>query len=106
MGVRGSRRTRFLTTAWHGFCRHIVDAQSFPFQSESYPNLTAAGAYNSQSVYSHTDVTALIQYVPELAARWGALASPTSPVLCCVCARYGLERGVRIIMEFDTPAHT
>ena len=43
---------------------------------------------------------------PELAGRWGALASPTSPVLCCVCARYGLERGVRIIMEFDTPAHT
>ena len=84
MGVSGSRRTRNLTTAWYGFCRHIVDAQSFPFQSESYPNLTAAGAYNSQSVYSHTDVTALIQYVPELAGRW---LHP--PHLCCAVSVQG-----------------
>lgn len=63
-----------------GIRRHIVDAQSFPFQSLTYPNLTAAGAYSPEEVYSHEDVTTLVQYA--------AL------------------RGVRVVVEFDTPGHT
>lgn len=66
---------------------HLVDDQSFPFVSASYPSLSALGAYgapNPATVAAHTyspaDVQAVIQY-----------------------AQY---RGIRVIAEFDTPGHS
>ncbi|KIW35341.1 uncharacterized protein PV07_02042 [Cladophialophora immunda] len=57
---------------------HMVDAQSWPIQIESYPQMTQ-GAYSSQMVYSQDDVRSIIAY-----AR---------------------ARGVRIIPEIDMPGH-
>ncbi|KAI9330999.1 glycoside hydrolase superfamily [Obelidium mucronatum] len=58
---------------------HIVDATSFPVESKTYPDLINA-AYDKLSVYSYSDVKSVIAYAA--------------------------DRGIRVIPEFDTPAHT
>ncbi|KAJ1963947.1 Glucosamine-6-phosphate isomerase (Glucosamine-6-phosphate deaminase) (GNPDA) (GlcN6P deaminase) [Dipsacomyces acuminosporus] len=59
---------------------HIVDSQSWPIQSKTFPELQQKGAYGPDMQYSHTDVQNIIAY-----AR---------------------DRGIRVIPEFDVPGHT
>lgn len=60
---------------------HIVDAQSFPYQSATYPYLAIHGSYEyPKATYDKYG----IQYI----------------------IKYGASRGIRIIPEFDMPAHT
>ena len=57
---------------------HMVDSQSYPFQSKTYPKLWD-GAYSDQERYTQADIAAVVEY-----------------------ARL---RGVRVMVEFDMPGH-
>ncbi|CAH0551866.1 unnamed protein product [Brassicogethes aeneus] len=58
---------------------HITDSHSFPYVSKSRPELSKYGAYTPSKIYTPKDVEEIIQY--------------------------GLEHGVRVLPEFDAPAH-
>ncbi len=74
--VDGMERLKLNVFHWH-----IVDSQSFPFESKIYPNLAAKGAYDDKNaVYRRDEIKDFIEYAG--------------------------KRGVRIVPEFDLPAHT
>jgi hexosaminidase len=58
---------------------HIVDAQSFPVESNSYPLLTKA-AWAPEAVYTHAQIKEVVQHA--------------------------YEHGIRVIPEFDMPGHS
>ncbi|ORC88895.1 beta-hexosaminidase subunit beta [Trypanosoma theileri] len=59
---------------------HITDAHSFPMESKKYPQLAEHGAFSPAERFSIEDMKEVRDYA--------------------------MERGVRVMMEFDSPAHT
>lgn len=57
---------------------HITDGESFPFESQTFPDLVK-GAYSDTKIYTHRQISALIQYA--------------------------YLRGIVIIPEIDSPGH-
>jgi hexosaminidase len=57
---------------------HVVDEQSFPFESRTYPDLWK-GSYSAEERYTQEDMQELVEY--------------------------GRQRGVKIMIEFDMPGH-
>jgi hexosaminidase len=72
--INGLAMVKLNTFHWH-----ITDAQSFPFEVKSRPELAKYGAYSPDKVYTASDVRDVVEY-----AR---------------------ARGVRVIPELDAPAH-
>ncbi|KAF8949308.1 hypothetical protein BGZ47_006845 [Haplosporangium gracile] len=58
---------------------HVLDQQAYPLVSKAFPDLAAKGAQNPEKIYTPQDVAAIIQH--------------------------GLERGIRVLPEFDSPGH-
>ena len=58
---------------------HLVDSQSFPFDSPSFPKLASEGAYSNEERYTTNDLKEVVAYAK--------------------------ERGVRVMVEIDTPGH-
>eukprot|EP01084_Bolivina_argentea_P111437 198817_1 len=61
---------------------HIVDTQSFPYVSRVYPKLASAAPFNDYGYqrYSLNDIAGIVSFAQ--------------------------ERGIRVVPEFDMPAHT
>ncbi|XP_021283425.1 beta-hexosaminidase 2 [Herrania umbratica] len=59
---------------------HITDSHSFPLMVPSEPELAAKGSYGPDMIYSPSDVARIVQF--------------------------GLEHGVRVLPEIDSPGHT
>lgn len=68
------------TTKLNVFHWHMVDDQSFPYESITYPKLSKLGSFRPNLVYSIEDVKSIIQYAA--------------------------DRGIRVLPEIDSPGHT
>lgn len=58
---------------------HITDSQSFPLEVPSLPDINRFGAYSEREIYRVTEIRDIIEYAK--------------------------NRGVRVILEFDSPSH-
>lgn len=59
---------------------HVVDDPSFPYTSLTYPEMSRAGAYSQDHIYSQEDVIEIIMFA--------------------------YKHGIITVPEFDTPGHT
>jgi hexosaminidase len=59
---------------------HATDSQSWPLYFKSHPELSEKGAYSQKEVYTSKDVQTILHFAE--------------------------ERGIRVILEIDMPAHT
>ncbi|KAL7732024.1 hypothetical protein ACLKA6_015787 [Drosophila palustris] len=58
---------------------HITDSHSFPLEVSKRPELSKLGAYTPSKVYTHQDIQDVVEYAQ--------------------------VRGIRVLPEFDSPAH-
>ena len=78
-GVRPGQVTSLTYAKINTIHWHLVDQQSFPFDSKSRPLLSQKGAWSAQERYSVLDVAEVVEF--------------------------GRTRGVRFMVEIDGPGH-
>lgn len=66
-------------TKMNTFHWHIIDSQSFPMEVEKHPDFAKYGAYSRKKVYKSSDIRDIVKFAK--------------------------SRGIRVIPEFDAPAH-
>ncbi|XP_003707555.1 beta-hexosaminidase 1 [Megachile rotundata] len=72
--IDGMAMSKLNTLHWH-----IVDSQSFPYVSRTWPKFSTYGCYSADKIYEEKDIREIVEY--------------------------GIVRGVRVLPEFDAPAH-
>ncbi|KOC64317.1 Chitooligosaccharidolytic beta-N-acetylglucosaminidase, partial [Habropoda laboriosa] len=72
--IDGMSMSKLNTLHWH-----IIDSQSFPYESKTWPSFSKFGSYTPEKIYDQKDVKEIVEY--------------------------GLIHGVRVLPEFDAPAH-
>ncbi|XP_030756316.1 chitooligosaccharidolytic beta-N-acetylglucosaminidase-like [Sitophilus oryzae] len=72
--LKGMAASKLNTFHWH-----ITDTASFPYVSQSRPELSEAGAYSARKVYDDQTVRDIVEY--------------------------GRVRGIKVVPELDAPAH-
>ena len=85
---------------------HIVDSQSFPFQSASIENLSSSGTKSITCSYEKGDTLGIWKFLDPI--NRGAFSSNHIYKIDEITdlVEFARLRGVRIIPEFDTPSHT
>lgn len=73
---------------------HLVDSYSFPFASDKFPDLAAAGKWTAgaglDSSDEHSDTNTDSVYTPDMVRA---------------VVQYATQRGVRVVPEVDMPGH-
>jgi len=69
---------------------HITDSYSFSYQSETFPDLTAAGAWPKMTCASDSGDQCVYAYSPQQIQQ---------------VVKYANDRGIRSVVEVDVPGH-